>query len=86
MPNGDPIWHVTRAIDDLRTDLRDTRTEIGELRGELSETRETVARIQGAQEGEAHHVERSHRLRDQAIAITAALGVILGAVATIHPF
>lgn len=49
MANGDPFFHVTRAIDELRIDLRETRTEVGHLRTDLASTRETVARMQGEQ-------------------------------------
>jgi len=82
MANGDPFFHVTRALDRLSDDMRDLRSDMDGLRRDLANTRETVARMQGAQDGEDEAVDRRSRI----VEIVAASGVVLGALATIHPF
>ena len=83
MGNGDPLFHLSTAITELNANMRDLRSDVGELRGEVTTVRETVARMEGRQQGEVQTVDRSHRKRDQWIAFAAAAGVILGSIATV---
>ena len=77
---------ITDLIGDVRKDMRELRSGMLDLRGDLAQTRETVAKMQGRQEGENIRSDRRHRWRTYVVDVAAACGVILGAVATIHPF
>jgi hypothetical protein len=93
MANGDPLYHLSEGIKDLRGDIREMRGEMNALRDDLAETRVTVAHMQGSAEGhnevQVNVTERTHRARSFMVEVAAAAGVILGAVATVatvfHP-
>lgn len=79
---------LTTAITELNASVRELRGEVSGLRSDLADTRVTVALMQGAQQGESAAVEKrgqadedSHRAKALRVEITAAAGVILGAVA-----
>jgi len=88
MSNGDPLYYLSRAIDGLSSEMRELRTEMGSLRGDLQETRETVAKIQGQREGEAHVEvkvqqtnEDRHRAREFVMSAVSTVAIALGAYA-----
>lgn len=88
MANGDPMYHLSRAIDRLADEMRDMRTEMGTLRGDLAETRETVATMQGQRDGEAkvevkvnQTNEGRHRTRELVMNAVSTLAIVLGAYA-----
>lgn len=85
------LYHYNEGLKDLRHQARDQKHETVQLRRELAAVRETVARMEGRDEGAVtvaraatRRRERWSRVYELGVASLAAAGCVLGGLAAFH--